>query len=276
MRISGLLWWSGAFVSAGLAAFLTFGLLKPMVPSTVTTPALVTRPVVVTGTDIPFRRSISATELVIRDLPVESVPEGAAVSLDQVEGKMSTVDLFANAPILVQQLVMPDIVTQQVALSVPPSKVVMVVPTSSKLISNRLIRPGDHIDLLATVEVEVTRAQGSGVLAESIALLQNLEIHAIILAPAPLASNESSSAIEAIDTTAQAREEGGVFHSLETDAQAVLLAIDTQDALTILHVQNVGGSLDLVLRAPRDDSASAPVPVDQFYLANRYKINLTR
>lgn len=275
MRISGLLWWISAFVSASLAALLTFNLLKPVAPKAVMTPDLVTRPVVVAGVNIPFRRSISTAELVIRDLPVDTIPEGAAVSFDQVEGKMSTVDLFANAPILVQQLAMPDIVTQQVALSVPPSKVVMVVPTSSKLISNRLIRPGDHIDLLATVDLEVTRAQGSGPLAESIALLQNLEVHAIILAPQPLAS-DSSSTTEAIDTTVAEREEGGVFHSLETDAQSVLLAVDTQDALTILHIQNVGGMLDLALRAPKDDSASAPVPVDQFYLANRYKISLTR
>ncbi|MCX6049136.1 MAG: Flp pilus assembly protein CpaB [Chloroflexi bacterium] len=274
MRVSGLLWWIGAFVSAGLAGLLTFSLLRPVASSAITLPTVITRPVVVASVNIPFRRSISAAELVIRDLPVDAVPEGAAVSLDQVEGKMSTVDLFANAPILVQQLAMPDIVTQQVALSVPRSKVVMVVPTQSKLISNHLIRPGDHVDLLATVDMQATGAEGGGTQAESVALLQNLEIHAIILAPAPLADDKS--ATEAVDTTVQAREEGGVFHSSEAGAQAILLAVDTQDALTILHVQNVGGSLDLVLRAPKDDSASAPVPVDQLYLANRYKINLAR
>ncbi len=121
----------------------------------------------------------------------------------------------------------------------------------------------------------MTRPQGSGLLAESFALLQNLEVHAIILAPAPLASGSSSPA-QAIDANAQAHAEGGVFHTLEEGAQAVLLAVDAQDALTILHILNVGGSLDLALRAPQDESAQEPVPVDQFYLANRYKINLVR
>ncbi len=142
MKLSGLLWWIGAFGSAALAGLLTFGLLKPIAPNAAATPTLVTRSVVVAGVDIPFRRSISAAELVIRELPIESVPEGAAVSIDQVEGKMATVDLFANAPILVQQLVTPDIVTQQVSLSIVRGKVVLAVPTQSKLISNHLIRPG--------------------------------------------------------------------------------------------------------------------------------------
>lgn len=273
MRLTGLFWWIGAFVSAGLASMLTYGLLKPVAP-VADAPALVTRPVVVAAVDIPFRRSISADELVIRELPVESLPEGAAVTLDQVEGKMATVALFANAPILAQQLVTPDIVTQQVALSIPPGKVVMAVPTQSRLISNHMIRPGDRIELLATVDMEVARAQGNVSMPESIALLRNLEVHAIILSPVPLAG-ESSAPAASEDAVFQ-NQEGGVFHSLEEGAQSVLLAIDIQDALTIRHVLNVGGILDLVLRAPDDESAQEPVPVDQFYLANRYKVNLVR
>src|SRR5690606_9901962 len=96
-------------------------------------------------------------DLTTRHLPVDSVPVGAAITLDQVVGKMSSVDLFANEPILTQQLVTPDVVTQQVALSVPDGKIVLAVPTQSKLISNRLIRPGDFIDLMATFEVEVQK-----------------------------------------------------------------------------------------------------------------------
>src|SRR5690606_25814016 len=107
--------------------------------------------------NIPFRRSISEEDLTTSNLPVDSVPAGAAITLDQVVGKMSTVDLFANEPILTQQLVTPDVVTQQVALSVPDGKVVIAVPMQSKLISNRLIRPGDFIDLMGTFEVAVQR-----------------------------------------------------------------------------------------------------------------------
>ena len=261
MKSGGLLWWLGALVFAGLAGILTFSLLQQKVPSAGKN--LNTRPVVVAVVDIPFRRSISESEVAIRELPVESIPEGAATTLDQVVGKMSSVDLFANAPLLIQQMVTPDIVTQQVALSVPKGKIVMAVPTQSKLIANRLIRPGDQIDVLATFELEVMREQGGGPMPESVGLLQNLEVHAIIL---PLDQNA--------DTTAST--EGGIFHTGDKEGQSVLLAVDPQDALTIRHILDVGGELDLALRGPEDDTITDIEPVDQFYLADRYHIDLVR
>ena len=265
MKSGGMLWWLGALIFAGLAGMLTFGLLQQKAP--VNGKNLNTQPVVVAVVDIPFRRSVSESEVAIRDLPIESIPEGTATTLDQVVGKMSTVDVFANQPLLVQQMVTPDVVTQQVALSVPKGKIVTAVPTESKLIANRLIRPGDKIDLLATFELEVMREQGGGPMAESVGLLQNLEVHAIILPVANI--DEGAEAVKG-------NNEGGVFRTADEEGQSVLLAVDPQDALTIRHILDVGGQLDLALRGPGDDSTVDVQPVDQFYLADRYNIDLVR
>ena len=262
MKSGGLLWWLGALIFAGLAGILTFSLLQQKAPSAGKN--LNTRPVVVAMVDIPFRRSISESEVAIREMPVDSIPEGAATTLDQVVGKMSSVDLFANAPLLIQQMVTPDIVTQQVALSVPKGKIVMAVPTQSKLIANRLIRPGDQIDVMATFELEVMREQGGGPMPESVGLLQNLEVHAIILP------------IDQSADTVTKNPEGGVFHTVDKEGQSILLAVDPQDALTIRHILDVGGELDLALRGPADDTITNVEPVDQFYLADRYHIDLVR
>lgn len=265
MKSGGFLWWIGALVFAGLAGVLTFGLLQQKAP--VSGKDVNTRPVVVAVVDIPFRRSVSESEVAIRELPIESVPEGAATTLDQVVGKMSSIDVFTNQPLLVQQMVTPDVVTQQVALSVPKGKIVTAVPTNSKLIANRLIRPGDKIDVLATFEIEVKRGQNSGPMPESVGLLQNLEVHAIIL---PVANIEEGA--DAVRGTT----EGGVFRTADEKGQSVLLAVDPQDALTIRHILDVGGELDLALRAPGDESVTGVEPVDQFYLADRYNIELVR
>ena len=265
MKSGGFLWWIGALVFAGLAGVLTFGLLKQIAP--IAGKDLNTRPVVVAVVDIPFRRSISEAEVAVLELPAESVPEGAATTLDQVVGKMSTVDIFTNQPLLMQQMVTPDVVTQQVALSVPKGKIVTAVPTTSKLIANRLIRPGDRIDLLATFEIEVKREQGGGPMPESVGLLQNLEVHAIIL---PVASVDQGA--EAL----KGNNEGGVFRTADEEGQSVLLAVDPQDALTIRHILDVGGELDLALRGPGDDTSVTVEAVDQFYLAERYNIDLVR
>jgi pilus assembly protein CpaB len=268
MRNTGFFWWVGALLAAVMAGFLTYSLLKPVAPVINAAP-VITRPVVVAATNIPLRRSITAEDLVVRELPADSAPESAAVTAGQVVGKMSTVDLFANEPILLQQLITPDVVTQQVALSIPRGKIVVAVPTDSTLIANSLVRPGDHIDLLATVELAVTQAQGSTAMPKTLALLQNLEIHAIIL-PAVLVDGGTPPEPQAQP------EQGGVFQTLDENGQAVLLAIDAQDALTIRHILDVGGMLDLALRAPNDDSALNPAVVDQSYLAGRYQIDLTR
>ncbi len=265
MKNGGFFWWVGAIVFAGLAGVLTFSLLQQRAP--ISRKTVSTRPVVVAVVDIPFRRSVAESELAIRELPLESIPEGAATTLDQVVGKMSTVEVFVNQPLLVQQMVTPDVVTQQVALSIPKGKIVTAVPTDSKLIANRLIRPGDKIDLLATFEIEVMRDQGGGPMPESVGLLQNLEVHAIILPGATV--DESAEAVKGT-------QEGGVFRTADDKGQSVLLAVDPQDALTIRHILDVGGELDLALRGPDDDTVAGVEPVDQFYLADRYNIELVR
>jgi pilus assembly protein CpaB len=223
--------------------------------------------VIVAAHDLPFRRSISEADLTTVYLPAESVPAGAAVTLDQVVGKMSTVDLFANEPILTQQLATPDVVTQQVALSVPDGKIVMAVPTQSKLISNRLIRPGDFIDMLATFEVEIQKNGDTEPDPKTVSALEMLEIHAIIL---PVAAVEDT-AKNAVEST-----EGGVFRTSDDAGQSVLLAIDLQDALAVRHILDVGGKLDLVLRPAGDESMPDTEVVDERYLADRYNIDLNQ
>lgn len=268
MKNSGMIWWIGAFVLAALAGILTYGLLTSSLPASAAGGSDEnTVAIIVAATDIPFRRSIREEDLTTRNLPVNSVPAGAAITLDQVVGKMSTVDLFANEPMLTQQLVTPDVVTQQVALSVPDGKIVVAVPTQSKLISNRLIRPGDFIDMMATFVIEVQSNGDKKAEPKTVSVLEGLEIHAIIL---PGTSVEEG-AKGAVDS-----QEGGVFRTADEEGQSVLLAIDLQDAMTIRHILDVGGSLDLALRPTGDESLPETEVVDERYLADRYNIDLNQ
>jgi pilus assembly protein CpaB len=268
MKNSGMIWWIGAFVLAALAGILTYGLLTSSMPASVSAGSNQnTIAVIVAANDIPFRRSISEEDLATIHLPVESVPTGAAITLDQVVGKMSTVDLFANEPILTQQLATPDVVTQQVALSVPDGKIVIAVPTESKLISNRLIRPGDFIDMMATFEVEIQKSGEKVTDPKTVSVLEGLEIHAIIL-PGTTVEEGAKGAVD--------MQEGGVFRTPDDEGQSVLLAIDLQDAMTIRHILDVGGTLDLALRPAGDESLPTTDVVDQRYLADRYNIDLNQ
>jgi pilus assembly protein CpaB len=268
MKNSGMIWWIGAFVLAALAGILTYGLLTSAMPASVTAGANQnTVAIIVAANDIPFRRSIGEGDLTTIHLPVDNVPVGAAITLDQVVGKMSTVDLFANEPILTQQLVTPDVVTQQVALSVPDGKIVIAVPTQSKLISNRLIRPGDFIDMMATFEVEIQKNGGNVSDPKTVSVLEALEIHAIIL-PGTTVEEGTKGMVD--------MQEGGVFRTPDDAGQSVLMAIDLQDAMTVRHILDVGGKLDLALRPAGDESLPQTDVVDQRYLADRYNIDLNQ
>lgn len=259
MRLRDILWWGAALTAALFAGIFTFAFLRSN--QIVKMPM---RTVVVAAVEIPMRRSIGIQELKLLELPAYSVPKGAIESLEQVLGKMSATPIFAGETLITQQLVTPDIVTQQVSLSVPKGKIVTAVPTASQLVSNRLIRPGDHIDLLATFEMQVQRDLGTGAMAESIAIVQNQEVHAIVLP----AANPTFTAVT---------NEGGIFKTADGDGQSVLLALTPQDALALRHVLDIGGKLDLALRSAQDETAVTTLkPVDQFYLAERFNIKLMR
>jgi Flp pilus assembly protein CpaB len=98
-------------------------------------------------------------------------------------------------------------------------------------------------------------------------VLEGLEIHAIILPGTKVEDTAKGST----DT-----QEGGVFRTADELGQTVLLAIDLQDAMTIRHILDVGGTLDLALRPKGDASLPDTDVVDERYLANRYNIDLNQ
>ncbi|RME47937.1 MAG: Flp pilus assembly protein CpaB [Chloroflexi bacterium] len=257
---SSTIWWIGAIVLAILAGAITYQMLSTAAPPSLSSDDPGAAPVVVAARDIPFRRSIGEEEVEIKYYPLDAVPPGAASTIEQVVGKMSASRLFAGEPIIVDDLITPDIVTQQLALSVPEGKVVMAVPVESMLLTNRLVQPGDRIDILGSFELEPDDKTQRRQRSESIVALQNVEVHAIIVRGL---DNEDS---------ARRSEQNGRFASLNPEEQAVLLALDVQDALLLRHILDVGGTLDIVLRAPDDNSLAQAVPVDVDYLLTRYQI----
>ncbi|NOZ71136.1 MAG: Flp pilus assembly protein CpaB [Chloroflexi bacterium] len=268
MKSTGFIWWIGAIILASLAGLVTYQTLTTAAPIADGSDREVTQFVVVAATDIPFRRSITKNELELKKYPLDAVPRGAATNVDQVIGKMPVETILTGEPIMIPKLVTPDIVTRQLALSVPENKVVMAVPMESVLLTNRLIRPGDRIDILGTFEASRETLGGTGYESESIATLQDVEIHAIIVAGQDNTQDVSAA-------TFSNDEESGTFRTNQPNEQSILIAIDLQDALVLRHILDTGGRLDLALRAPDNQGYAQTVPVDQRYLIDRYQIMLS-
>lgn len=252
------LWWIGSAVFAILAALVTWQVIQSPNQSVTKKNGI---DVVVAVQEIPLRRSIAEADVTLRSLPKDSVPEGVATSLDEVVGKMATVDLAADAPLLLQELITPDEVTRRLALSIPDSKTVVAMPIDSHLVKTGLIRPGDLIDVSATFEVEIIREQGMSKMPETVSLLRKLEVHALIIPEPKVATKE---------------EDGGVFTTLEDGEQTILMALERADAVTLQHLIDVGGQLDVMLYSPDNENLADTVPVDSDYLAERFGIELVR
>ena len=270
MRRTGLIWWFAAFILAIAAGALTYTTLTRTNPALAGGPEGGTRPVVVAVRDIPLRQTILREDVIIKQFEPHLAPPDAATSVDQVIGKMATSNVYEGEPLLLPDLVTPNIVTQQLALSVPEGKVVVAVPLNSILIANRLVRPGDRVDILATVYVNVNTQSGLRNEPSTVLALQGEEVHAIILPG--LGDKEGKGGK---DNALSQPDQSGAFTSPK-GVQSILLALDVQDALLVRHILDAGGNLDIALRAPEDDSIQDTLPVDEQFLVDRYQIETTR
>ncbi|MFQ5937127.1 MAG: hypothetical protein ACE5LB_12050, partial [Acidiferrobacterales bacterium] len=58
--------------------------------------------------------------------------------------------------------------------------------------------------------------------------------------------------------------------------KAFLLALDPQDALVLKHIKDIGGIIDIVLRAPTATVRFELSPVMADYLRDRFELTITR
>lgn len=264
----GILWWFGVTIVALSAGYLTHQVILPNGQGS--DQSVLTRnatEVIVAVQDIPLRRTISGAELEVRTLPSDSVPDGALTSLDEAIGLMSSIDVFAGEALLSQNMTTPDEVTRRLALSIPETKTVVPIPIDSQLIRTGLIRPGDSIDVASTFEIEIQRSDGVGAVPETVALLRNIKVHALIV---PV-QDVKEAAVEN-----QENERSGLFRTSESNGQTIIVALDRDDAVTLQHVIDIGGKLGVLLHVQGNESVAETLPVDALYLAERYNIPLVR
>lgn len=255
-RLRGFLWLIAGLVVASLAGVVAFVTLARATARAAEQPQVsVPVPVVVTARAVSVRSALTAEDLELKELPVESVPEGAIREIKEALGKVTLVDLYAGEVVLAQRLVDPNIAPQEgrMALVVAKDQVLMAFPAQDLMSVADILRPGDHVDLLfslhfAPPEGEST-GRGEGRQA-TFNVLQNVTIAAIVQAPKTTGGSQGRS------------------------AEAILLAVNPQDALIIKYLKDAGGVADIVLRAPGVEQPFPVEPVDETYLTNRYRIRL--
>jgi len=254
-RMRGCLWLTAGLLVALLAGVVAYVTLSRataagQAPAEGAQPASPTVEVVVAARAVAVRTALTNDDLATKQLPVEAVPEGAVSAIEDALAKITLVDLYPGEVILSQRLVDPNEVTGdgRYALVIAEDQVLMAFPAGDLMSQSNVLKPGDQVDLLFTMNLPTDRgaaAPGGGTGEEepfTFNLMQNVSIAAIVTAG-----------------------EGG-------GPQALLLTISPQDALVLKYVKDNGGIVDIVLRAPGVDRPFEVEPVDVDYVLNRYQI----
>jgi pilus assembly protein CpaB len=258
-RLRGLLWLIAGLVVAGLAGAIAFITLARATTQAASQPQATAKvPVVVAARAVTVRSALASEDLELKELPADSIPDGAVRKIEEARGKITTTDLFAGEVLLMQRLVDPNIppTDGRMALIMSQDQVLMAFPAGDLLSKAGVLKPGDHVDLLFSFNFAAggpgaadAKAAGDKKQQATFNVLQNLAIAAIVEGPAAAKGQTQRRAPESI-----------------------LLTVSPQDALVIKYLKDAGGIPDIVLRAPGADRTFTTDPVDEEYLVNRYRI----
>lgn len=267
-RTRGCIWLVAGLIVAALAGFVAYMTLTRNAPASETASATISgemQAVVVAAEAVPVRTVLTAALLTVKDLPIEAVPQGAVTALADAEGKLTTAELYAGEVILSPRLVDPNVASGdgRLALVVTEDEVLMAFPAGDLLSRAGVLKPGDKIDILVSLDVPTERTVGGEGGEDEQAtfnLLQNVSIAAVV------------GGAEQQTGTAEGAITGGGATTTVTDLEALLLTVSPQQALILKYARDASGTFDLVLRAPGADQEFPVEPVDIDLLINQYAL----
>ena len=105
--------------------------------------------VVVAGVEIPAHTKIARDQLVLFPAAPELISPGAIQDLQMVEGKLARTTIHPAAQITAADLMVEGEIPG-LAFRVPPGKRAIAIAASEVSAVGQMIKPGDHVDVLAT------------------------------------------------------------------------------------------------------------------------------
>lgn len=266
----GLIWLAAGLVVALLAAYVVFVSLSRATAAPVEQAAAGPQAEVVVATRaLPQRTLLTAGDVEVRKLPASAVPIDAVHTTDEAIGQLTTADLYEGEVLVPARLLKPNTVGAdgRTAFFMTENEVLVAIPAQDQLSKAGVIKTGDHVDLLFSLDFPTDRTAGqteskSDKEPATFDLLQNVPVVGLIGAADATATATGTGT--AGTGTADGAKSGGV--------QTILLTVSPQDALALKYAFDAGGAVSMALRAPGVDRTYDTEPVDVDYMINRYKI----
>lgn len=229
---------------------LIYYLLQQAAPATADTPIVVptavpTRPLPVAGRVLPAGTEITTTDVITRDYPIDLLPVGVLTDTGALMGKVLTQDVQEGE--FFRPIQLGEANNAPLSMVVPPGKVAMAFSREDLLNKSTMIREGDHLDLLLTVNVKEESATETREGKVTTYTLQNIEVLRLVR-PAPTTDNPNP------------------------DVSAVLFLMDPQDVVIAKWIKDSDGVLDFSLRSRGDTATFDTSPINQDYFFDEYGV----
>ena len=268
MKRRSWLWFIAAVMLAVLAGVIAILTLRQAAMRETPAAERLGRVVVVARQPIAANSTIRIDNVVSEERSVSL--SGAAVQIQDVVGRVTLRDIAQGEVILMQDLTSEISGTHSLPLLLGNDKIAVALPANDILSKWGAVAPGDHVDVLFTIDVLLESPLPSEILATdqgtplqqvvrdqsldkvSVLTVQNLEVLQLIEEPTPQQQQEEA----------------------PPPSRALILKIDPQDALVLKYLIDSVGKIDLALRSPTNNTLFDVESVNINYLMLRYGIKL--
>jgi Flp pilus assembly protein CpaB len=252
---AGILWWGNQGSNGGGGG----GAAATVAPTT---------KVVEAAANVPLGATIAANQVTVKDMATADVPVGAYSDPSQVVGRIarqpiSAGDTITTADFASGNTAQGDLVVK----ALKPGYRAISVRVDQDSGVGTLIQPGDHVDIVLGIKIQVYVAPIGGAAAASPLpqpvpggpqlsvkdIVQNAEVLGTLTPPPPTTTTNGQ-------TQPQPSPSAGTAVGLTGQQMIVILAVTAQQAEVIKYAQvnatdNADTPITLILRAPADASA---------------------
>ena len=203
--------------------------------------------VLVAKQDIPKGSTIEANMLDASIVPNKFIQPRAATSLDRISGMISIAPISKGEQISLSKLSSTQKLSGgNLAAATPAGKRAISIPVDNVTSVSGMVRPGDYVDVIATLQVPVQDPEGQ--MSKQMAVV-------------PLFQNVLILAVGQNTGFASSEEEGRYAGKKETSSGPALitLALGPQEVNLIAFVQEQG-KMRLTLRSPADAKVEPVIP----------------
>lgn len=202
-----------------------------------------TRPVPVAARLLPLGATISDTDIVMREVPLDLPLAGVMTDTSQIVGQVVVEEIQQDEFFRPSQLREGD--SGPLSKQIPEGRVLVAFPVADLLNQAKVVQEGDKIDLLLTLDITEETPTETRTGKATNYTIQNVNIFRIVR-DRPTEDNPNPA------------------------PQALLVDMTPQDAVILKFVKDNGGVIDFSLRSPLDNTTYSTEAITQDYLFDNY------